>query len=282
MKPDGKSIFREIARGLPPEQRAEFWEMVAHLEKLPPDDEILRLCQAMGVLTLVTQRIPAELAAQRDGWQETGKAIAQELRATLQRAQEQSTIITHQVAGLAQEVNATGHLVVRSAEQVEQALRQGADGFSTDKLARDVRAKMEATILKPAEETVKKSAEVVKRLDDSTPRFEKMLARVEDYNSAAAWQTASLVCGAVALILVSSLWLTLELWYHDSVADAVRQIDARTVDNEAVVKALNDLGKSIAIYPMNGKYVLVLPDASDTWVSTTHAGVIEFVPGKEP
>jgi len=281
MTPDKKSIFREIAKGLPPAQQREFWEMAAHLEKLSPDDEILRVCQAMGVLTLVTQRIPVELAAQREAWQETCTAFKNELRAALQKAQEQSTVITNQVAGLAQEVNATGQLVVRSAEKVEKALRHGADGFATEKLALDVRAKMEATILKPAEETVKKSAEVVRRLDEGTPRFEKMLERVENYNSAVAWHTASIVCAAVSLIFVGSVWLKLEMWYHDSLADEVRQIDARTANNEVVVKALNDLGKQIAVYPKDGKYVLVLPDASDTWISTSHAGVIQFVPGNE-
>ena len=139
---------------------------------------------------------------------------------------------------------------------------------------------MEATILKPAEDTVKKSAEVVRRLDEGTPRFEKMLERVENYNSAAAWHTASVICGAVSLIFVSSVWLKLELWYHDSLAEEVRQIDARTANNEVVVKALNDLGKQIDVYPKDGKYILVLPDASDTWISTSHAGVIQFVPSK--
>jgi len=281
MTPDGKSIFREIAKGLPPAQRTEFWEMAAHLEKLSPDDEILRVCQAMGVLTLVTQKIPLELVTQREAWQETCKAIGNELRAMLLKAQEQSSAMTNQVAGLTQEVNATGQLVVRSAEKVEKALRDGADGFATEKLALDVRAKMEATILKPAEETVKKSVEVVKRLDDCTPRFERMLERVENYNSAAAWHTASIVCAAVSLIFVGSVWLKLEMWYHDSLADEVRQIDARTADNEVVVKALNDLGKSISVYPKDGKYILVLPDANDTWISTSHAGVIQFEPGNQ-
>ncbi len=282
MTPDGKSIFREIAKGLSPEQRTEFWEMAAHLEKLSPDDEILRVCQAMGVLTLITQKIPVELAVQREAWQETCTTFRNELRAMLQKAQEQSTVMTNQVTGLAQEVGATGQLVVRSAEKVEKALRQGADGFSTEKLAQDVRAKMEATILKPAEETVKKSAEVVKRLDEGIPRFEKVADRMENFNYGSAWCTSSIVCGAVAILLVGILWLRLDRWYHDSLTDEVRQIDARTANNGVVVKALNDLGKQIDVYPKDGKYILVLPDASDTWISTSHAGVIQFVRANEP
>jgi ATP-dependent exoDNAse (exonuclease V) alpha subunit len=69
MTADKKSIFREIADRLPAEQRPAFWEMAAHLEKLPHDDEILRICQAMGVLTLVAQRIPSELVAEREASQ---------------------------------------------------------------------------------------------------------------------------------------------------------------------------------------------------------------------
>ncbi len=121
---------------------------------------------------------------------------------------------------------------------------------------------------------------MVKQLDEGIPRFEKVADRMENFNYGSAWCTSSIVCGAVAILLVGIIWLRLDRWYHDSLTDEVRQIDARTANNEVVVKALNDLGKQIDVYPKDGKYILVLPDASDTWISTSRAGVIQFVPSK--
>jgi hypothetical protein len=260
MTPDGKSIFREIAKGLSPEQRTEFWEMAAHLEKLSPDDEILRVCQAMGVLTLVTRRIPAELGVQREAWEKTCTAFAAELRSMIQNAQEQSLAVT------------TGQLVVRSAEKVEKALRQGADGFSTEKLAQDVRAKMEDAILKPAEETVKKSGEVVRRLENGLPKFEGVAERLENFNYASAWSTASLVCAAVSLFLLGLIWLKLELWYHDSLEKG----QANYEQNSRIVDVLDKTHHIFYLTQQDDKYYLVLSDADSTFISPSQQGVIVF------
>jgi len=278
MTPNAKSIFREIAKGLPPEQLTVFWEMVAHLEKLPPDDEILRVCQAMGVLTLVTQKIPATLTAEREAWRGLCDEITAKFREMMNEAHQRSVELTREVAGLAQEVNATGRQVVNGAERIEKAMRHGADGVSTDKLSQDVKAKMEAAILKPGEETIQKMGKAAQRIVDGVPKLEGAAERLENYNYSSAWGTAFVVCATAAILLVGGIWLKLDYWYHDSLADEVRQIDARTAYNEAVVKALNDLGRGIEIYPKDGKYLLALPDATDAWMSTTHAGVIQFVP----
>jgi hypothetical protein len=274
MTPDGKSIFREIAKGLAPEQRTEFWEMAAHLEKLSPDDEILRVCQAMGVLTLITQKIPVELAAQREAWLETCTAFRNELREALQKAQEQSILTTNQVAGLAQEVGATGQLVVKSAEKVEKALRHGADGFSTEKLAQDVRAKMEATILKPTEEIVKQSTETVQRFEKSIPKFEGVADRLENFNYQSAWGTAVIVCSVVAILLVGVIWLKLEFWYHDTLA----KIRANFDQTSRIVDVLDKTHHTAYLTQQDDKYYIVVSNADSTFVSPTHDGVIVFKP----
>jgi hypothetical protein len=282
MTNDGKSIFRDIAKGLSAEQQREFWEMAAHLEKLSPDDEILRVCQAMGVLTLVTRRIPAELGVQREAWEKVCHVFAGQLRLLVQKTEEQSLVLTNRLTGVAQEIETTSQLVVRSAEKVEKALRQGADGFSTEKLALDVRMKMEASILKPAEETVKRAGEIVQRFETSLPKFGGTVSRLESFNYGSAWGTAFIVCGAVALLLIGFAWLKLDKWYHDSLVDEIQLIDSRLADNEVELKRLNEFGKQIEIErtPQDDKYVLIMPDADKTWMADPHIGVIQFTPNR--
>src|SRR5215472_4444183 len=56
----------EIAELLPVEQRSLWYRDMAHLRRLPAEDEILLIARAMGFLAIVTQQAPAQIAAERD------------------------------------------------------------------------------------------------------------------------------------------------------------------------------------------------------------------------
>ncbi len=55
----------DIAALLPAEQRPLWFRDMAHLRRLPADDEMLRIARAMGFLALVTRQTPAQIAAER-------------------------------------------------------------------------------------------------------------------------------------------------------------------------------------------------------------------------
>jgi len=56
----------EIAGLLPSEQRPLWYRDMAHLRRLPADDELLRIARAMGFLALITRQTPAEIAGERE------------------------------------------------------------------------------------------------------------------------------------------------------------------------------------------------------------------------
>jgi hypothetical protein len=56
----------EIAELLPVEQRPHWYRDMAHLRRLPADDEMLRIARAMGFLALVTRQTPAQIAMERE------------------------------------------------------------------------------------------------------------------------------------------------------------------------------------------------------------------------
>ncbi len=68
MKPP-TDMFDDIAKYVPEEHLPEFWRVIAHLRELKPDDEILRIFQAMGVLTFILRDLPAALIDERNAWQ---------------------------------------------------------------------------------------------------------------------------------------------------------------------------------------------------------------------
>ena len=56
----------EVAILLPPEQRPLWYRDMAHLRRLPADDELLRIARALGFLALITRQAPVEIARERE------------------------------------------------------------------------------------------------------------------------------------------------------------------------------------------------------------------------
>jgi len=61
----GCDFLDEIAELLPAEQRPLWYRDMAHLRRLPADDEMLRIARAMGFLAIVTRQAPAQIASER-------------------------------------------------------------------------------------------------------------------------------------------------------------------------------------------------------------------------
>lgn len=63
--PDEPTLFDSLARLVPEDLRAEYYRVLAHTRSLAPDDEMLRILEAMDILTLLTRRLPKELEEER-------------------------------------------------------------------------------------------------------------------------------------------------------------------------------------------------------------------------
>ena len=57
--PEGEpTLFDSLARLVPEELQAAYYRVLAHTRTLSPDDEMLRILEAMGVLALLTRQTP--------------------------------------------------------------------------------------------------------------------------------------------------------------------------------------------------------------------------------
>lgn len=63
---DESDFIDEIAELLPADQRPLWYRDMAHLRRLPADDEMLHIARAMGFLAIVTRQAPAQIAMERD------------------------------------------------------------------------------------------------------------------------------------------------------------------------------------------------------------------------
>jgi hypothetical protein len=80
-EPGEQSLFDELAELVPSKRRAEYFRVLAHMQTLGPNDEMLRILQAMGILTLLARQTPAEIANERQQLEEL-------LRSTLSHVDE--------------------------------------------------------------------------------------------------------------------------------------------------------------------------------------------------
>jgi hypothetical protein len=64
------TLFDSLARLVPPELQTDYYRVLAHTRTLGPDDEMLRILEAMGILALVTRQTPKDIADERERIQE--------------------------------------------------------------------------------------------------------------------------------------------------------------------------------------------------------------------
>jgi hypothetical protein len=62
----GSTLFDSLARLVPEELQTAYYRVLAHTRTLSPDDEMLRILEAMGVLALLTRHTPKEIADERE------------------------------------------------------------------------------------------------------------------------------------------------------------------------------------------------------------------------
>lgn len=69
-QPAPENLFDAIAKLLKPEQREYFYQRMMYFRHLRPEDEILRIAEAMGFLALVIRETPQEMANEREQFAE--------------------------------------------------------------------------------------------------------------------------------------------------------------------------------------------------------------------
>ena len=68
--PGEPTMFDSLARLVPDDLQAAYYRVLAHTKTLSPDDEMLRILEAMGTLALLTRHTPKDIADEREHFQE--------------------------------------------------------------------------------------------------------------------------------------------------------------------------------------------------------------------
>jgi len=118
-----RTLFDELAGLVPEERQAEYYRVIAHTRTLSPNDEMLRILEAMGVLALLTRETPTAIVAERKLFQEILETSASQAIAVEKRMEAYTSRLESRLAQLPKELE-TGLDPVRIAKLLAESLRQ--------------------------------------------------------------------------------------------------------------------------------------------------------------
>jgi hypothetical protein len=117
------TLFDELAGLVPEERLTEYYRVIAHTRTLSPNDEMLRILEAMGVLALLTRETPAAIAAERKLLRTILENSASQASAVEKRMESYTTRLESRLTQLPKELE-TGLDPPRIAKLLGESLRQ--------------------------------------------------------------------------------------------------------------------------------------------------------------
>ena len=120
---ENQTLFDELAGLVPAERQAEYYRVIAHTRTLSPNDEVLRVLEAMGMLALLTRETPAAIAVERKSLQKILENALSKAGEVEKRMAAYSSRLESRIAQLPKELE-TGLDPPRIAKLLGESLRQ--------------------------------------------------------------------------------------------------------------------------------------------------------------
>jgi hypothetical protein len=117
------TLFDELAALVPEERLTEYYRVIAHTRTLSPNDEMLKILEAMGVLALLTRETPAAIATERKLLRTILESSASQASAVEKRLEAYTTRLEARLTQLPKELE-TGLDPPRIAKLLSESLRQ--------------------------------------------------------------------------------------------------------------------------------------------------------------
>ncbi len=287
MNPENPDIFDEIAAYVPEPHRQAYWRMVSKFRQLKPDDEILNIILAMGILTFLLRDLPAALIREKKGWQTQLGQVHAEIRNLVEGATRQMVTVTNQGEAMNQALERTGALFKEGASQIEKASRETVKQIDIDEMAQRLTARVEERVVTRFEAlvtTMEKRFDLMERIGAEVLRLIEHLREIHMGRMIAAISAVVLViCGGAFLAAywhlqdIDKAALDDKLAQVEQMATANQKAFAALADNNITVDVTDVVGNGQKVL---GQKALVLSPALDTRIETrdseSKAGVIYF------
>jgi hypothetical protein len=273
MKPD---MFDNIAKYVPEEHLTEFWRVVSRLRQLRPDDEILNIFQAMGVMTFILRDLPSDLIAERKEWKLQLDAFRGEIGQMVEGVAKQAVTVTNHAEVLNDAMVKNGLMIRECATLIQQSSQEAVKQIDVDVISDKVSTRIEDRIVNRLDAIITRAEHILDVLEKVAT---ECLRAVKEWKKATVWP---LVGGISAGILGMCLTLTglgLKAFYDaDQAALQVKLVEvqgmAETNKAAFALLAQNQIALEVAGVrddsgqTLSGQKALNLTPASDVRLET--------------
>jgi len=142
-------IFDAIAVYVPEDHRPEYWRVVARFRHLKPDDEILNIFLAMGILTFLLRDLPAALIEEKKSWKAQLDLFRAEMNKMVDESTRQVVTVNNQTDVVTKAIEKGSVLFNDSALRLEKASQEAIQQIDVEGMAQRLTAKVEERVLKP-------------------------------------------------------------------------------------------------------------------------------------
>jgi hypothetical protein len=246
------------------------------LRQLRPDDEILNIFQAMGVMTFILRDLPSALIAEREAWKSQLDAFRSEMGQMVEGAAKQAITINNHGEVLNDAMVKNGLMIRECASLIQQSSQEAVKQIDVDVISDKVSTRIEERIVTRLDGIITKAQHILDVLDQVAT---ECLRAVKAWKKATVWP---LVGGLSAGILGLCLTLTglgLKMFYDADQAalqTKLAEVQGMAETNKAAFALLaqNQIALEVAGVrddsgqTLSGQKALNLTPASDVRLET--------------
>lgn len=169
-------LFDDIAKHVPEQHLPEYWRVMARFRQLRPDDEILHIFLAMGVLTLILRDLPAALIEERKARQEQLDAFRAEMRQMVEDITRQNVAANNRSDLLSKTLEHNATLYCEASNRIEKASQEAVKQMNVDAMSGRLTAGIEEKVIVPFKAIAATISSERETLDNLLPKVERTIA----------------------------------------------------------------------------------------------------------
>jgi hypothetical protein len=273
MKPD---TFDDLAKYVPEEHLTEFWRMVSRLRQLRPDDEILNIFQAMGVMTFILRDLPSALIAERNGWNTQLDAFRGEISQMVESAAKHGVTVINHGEVLNDAMVKNGLMIRECVTLIQQSSQEAVKQIDVDVISDKVSNRIEERIVSRLDAIATKAEHILDVLDQVAT---ECLRAVKAWKKATIWPLVGGISAGILGLCFTLTGLGLKTFYDADQAalqTKLAEVQGMAETNKAAFALLaqNQVALEVAGVrdnsgqTLSGQRALKLTPASDVRLET--------------
>ena len=207
MKPD---MFDNIAKYVPEEHLTEFWRVVSRLRQLRPDDEILNIFQAMGVMTFILRDLPSALIAERQAWKGQLDAFRGEIGQMAEGAAKQAITINNHGEVLNEAMVKNGLMIRESTSRLEKVSQEAVKQIDVDSISDKISARIEERIVTRLDTIITRAEHILNVIGEVAT---ECLRAVKEWKRATVWPLVGSISVGILGLCLTLTGLSLKMLY---------------------------------------------------------------------